>query len=50
VLEETAADYDKLKEKNAQLAEDLALFRRHVFGRRCERFIDDPGQGHLFDI
>ena len=50
VLEETAADYDQLKEKHAELAETLALLRRYVFGQRRERFIDAPGQGHLFDI
>jgi transposase len=50
VLDQTAADYDRLKEKHAELAETLALFRRYVFGPRRERFIDDPGQGHLFDI
>jgi transposase len=50
VLDQTAADYDQLKEKHAELAETLALLRRYVFGRRSERFIDDPGQGHLFDI
>ncbi len=50
VLDQTAADYDQLKEKHAELAETLALFRRYMFGPRRERFIDDPGQGHLFDI
>jgi transposase len=50
VLDQTAADYDQLKEKHAELAETLALLRRYMFGPRRERFIDDPGQGHLFDI
>jgi transposase len=50
VLDQTAADYDLLKEKHAELAETLALLRRYIFGQRRERFIDDPGQGHLFDI
>jgi transposase len=50
VLDQTAADYDQLKEKHAELAETLALLRRYIFGPRRERFIDDPGQGHLFDI
>src|ERR1700678_3322756 len=50
VLDQTAADYDQLKEKHAELAETLALLRRYIFGQRRERFIDDPGQGHLFDI
>jgi transposase len=50
VLEETAADYEQLQEKNTELAETLALLRRYVFSPRRERFIDAPGQGHLFDI
>jgi transposase len=50
VLDQTAADYDQLKEQHAELAETLALLRRYIFGQRRERFTDDPGQGHLFDI
>jgi transposase len=50
VLEATAADYHQLQEKHAELAETLALFRRYIFGPRRERFHDDPGQGHLFDL
>ena len=50
MLDQTAADYGQLQEKHAELAETLALLRRYVFGQRRERFIDDPGQGHLFDI
>ncbi|MGE5756251.1 MAG: IS66 family transposase [Planctomycetaceae bacterium] len=50
VLEETAADYSQLQEKHAELAETLALFRRYVFGPRRERLVDDPDQGHLFDL
>jgi transposase len=50
VLEETAADYNQLQEKHAALAETLTLLRRYVFGPRRERLLDDPGQGHLFDL
>jgi transposase len=50
VLDQTAADYDKLKEEHTELAETLALLRRYVFGPRRERFVDAPGQGHLFGI
>ena len=50
VLDQTATDYDKLKEEHAELAEVLALMRRYIFGRRRERFDDAPGQGHLFEI
>src|ERR1700677_2995398 len=50
VIEETAAEYGQLQGKHAELAEALALLRRYVFGQRRERFTDDPGQGHLFDV
>src|SRR5271166_4255187 len=50
VLDQTAADYDQLKQEHTELAETLALLRRYIFGQRRERFIDAPGQGHLFDI
>ena len=50
VLDQTAADYNQLKEEHAELAEVLALMRRYAFGRRHERFVDAPGQGHLFEI
>jgi transposase len=50
VLDETAADYSQLQEKHAELAETLALFRRYLFGPRRERRVDDPTQGHLFDL
>lgn len=50
VLDETAADYSQLQEQHAELAETLALLRRYVFGSRRERHVDDPDQGHLFDL
>src|SRR5512133_253692 len=50
VLDQTAAAFGHLKGKHAELAELLALFRRYIFGPRRERRIDDPGQGHLFDL
>jgi transposase len=50
VLDQTAAEYDQLKEQHAELADTLALLRRYIYGQRRERFTDDPGQGHLFDI
>jgi transposase len=50
VLEQTAADYQQLQQQHDELAETLALLRRYLFGQRRERFTDDPGQGHLFDI
>jgi transposase len=50
ILDQTAADYDRLKEEHAELAETLALLRRYLFGPRRERRVDDPDQGHLFDL
>jgi transposase len=50
VLDKTAAEYDQLQGQYAELKETLALLRRYIFGQRRERFLDDPGQGHLFDI
>jgi transposase len=50
ILDQTAADYDRLQQRFDELAETLALLRRYLFGRRRERFLDDPSQGHLFDI
>jgi transposase len=50
VLEATAADYSQLQEQHAELAEILAQLRRYVFGPRRERHVDDPDQGHLFDL
>ena len=50
MLDQTAAEYSHLQEKHAELAETLALFRRCTFGPRRERLVDDPDQGHLFDL
>jgi transposase len=50
ILDQTAADYDRLKEEHAALAESLALLRRYLFGPRRERRVDDPAQGYLFDL
>jgi transposase len=50
ILAATAEDYDHLKEEHAELLETLALLRRYLFGPRRERRVDDPDQGHLFDL
>jgi transposase len=50
VLDETAADYSQLQQKHQELADILAQLRRYVFGPRRERHVDDPDQGHLFDL
>jgi transposase len=48
VLGETATACDELHQELARLKEELELFKRLCFGRRSERFIDDPNQGRLF--
>jgi len=50
VLDQNAADYSQLQEQHAELVETLALLRRYVLGPRRERHVDDPDQGHLFDL
>src|SRR5262249_46079031 len=50
ILDQTAADYERLQEEHAELAETLARPRRYVFGPRRERRADAPDQGHLFDL
>jgi transposase len=50
ILNDTAADYDKLQQEHVELLETLALLRRCLFGPRRERHVDDPDQGHLFDL
>jgi len=50
ILAATTEDYDHLKQEHAELLETLALLRRCLFGPRRERCVDDPDQGHLFDL
>lgn len=49
VLSETAAACDQLQQDLARLKEELELLKRFRFGRRSERFVEPPGQGHLFE-
>ncbi len=50
VLDETAASYQKLEQEHAATIDELAWYKRWAFGRRRERFSEDEGQGHLFDL
>ncbi len=50
VLDETAASYEELQQKHATTLDELAWYKRWAFGRRRERFTEDEGQGHLFDL
>ena len=33
-----------------ELRQEIALYRRYVFGPRRERLVEAPGQGHLFEL
>ena len=50
VLDETAVSYESLQQEHAATLDELAWYKRWAFGRRRERFREDEGQGHLFDL
>ena len=50
VLDETAASYQELKQEHAATLDELAWYRRWMFGRRRERVAEGEGQGHLFEL
>ena len=50
VLDETATSYQALQQEHAATLDELAWYKRWVYGRRRERFPEDQGQGHLFDL
>lgn len=50
VLDETAASYAQLQEEHQATREELALYKRWIFGRRGERRQDGEGQQYLFDM
>jgi transposase len=49
VLAETAVTCEELRIQNEKLQAELELFQRYLFGRRRERFVEDPAQGRLFE-
>lgn len=53
-LQETSSQQsetiDSQHERIEKLEHELQLFRRHLFGQRRERFVDDPRQQQLFEI
>ena len=53
-LEEAAELHDQAAREHERTVEELRrqleLYRRYVFGPRRERWIEAPGQGHLFEI
>jgi transposase len=50
VLGETAASYQELQQEHAATLDELAWYKRWAYGRRRERFAEDKGQSHLFDL
>jgi transposase len=50
VLAETAVTCEELRLQNEKLQAELELFNRYIFGRRSERFVEDPAQGRLFEL
>ena len=50
VLGETAASYQELQQEHAATLDELAWYKRWAYGRRRERFSEDQGQGHLFEL
>jgi transposase len=50
VLSETATSYESLQQEHAATLDELAWYKRWAYGRRRERFAEDQGQSHLFDL
>jgi len=50
VLDETAASYETLQQEHAATLDELEWYKRWAYGRRRERFVEDQGQGHLFEL
>jgi hypothetical protein len=48
VLAETAVTCKEQQTRIEQLQAEIELLKRYLYGRRSERFVEDPGQGHLF--
>jgi transposase len=49
VLAETAVTCEEQRTQIEKLRAELELFQRYLYGRRSERHVEDPGQGHLFE-
>jgi len=50
VLDETTATYEALQQEHAATLDELEWYKRWAYGRRRERFVEDQGQGHLFEL
>ena len=49
VLAETAVTCQEQQTRIEQLQAEIELFKRYLYGRRSERFVEDPAQGRLFE-
>jgi transposase len=49
VLAETAVACEEQLAQIEKLRAELELVQRYLYGRRSERHVEDPGQGHLFE-
>lgn len=49
LLAETAVACEEQRTMIEKLQAELELFKRYLFGRRSERFVEGAGQGRLFD-
>jgi transposase len=49
VLAETAVACEEQRSEIEKLKAELELFKRYLYGRRSERFVEDPDQGRLFE-
>jgi len=49
VLAETAVACEEQRASIEKLTAELELFKRYLFGRKSERFVEDPAQGRLFE-
>ena len=50
VLDETTATYEALQQEHAATLDELEWYKRWAYGRRRERFGENQGQGHLFEL
>jgi transposase len=53
-LDQAAKIHDQAAQEHQQVVDDLRrqieIYRRYFFGPRRERYIEAPGQGHLFEL
>ena len=50
VLDATADSFEKLQQEHAASLEELAWYKRWVYGKRRERVAEGEGQQHLFEL